>query len=78
MEQINSIQKFGIEFYIYPIQGKGISGYLKNLKPINKKIKEFKPDLIHAHYGLSGLLACLLILPPYSRQKEKQLYLVKW
>lgn len=26
---------------------------------IKKKIKEFKPDLIHAHYGLSGLVSCL-------------------
>lgn len=40
------------------LQGKGINGYFKNLSA-QKKIKEFHPDIIHAHYGLSGLFANL-------------------
>lgn len=59
LEQGNSLNNLGIDLSYFKIIGKGIVGYLKNLKILKKKIKEFKPDLIHAHYGLSGLLACL-------------------
>lgn len=48
-----------IEFCIFYRKGHGIRGYLDNLKILNQKIKEFRPDLIHAHYGLTGLLANL-------------------
>ena len=58
-EQVEAIVKLGNEVVIYPIVGKGFFGYLKNLPGIKRKIKEFSPDLIHAHYGLSGLLSCL-------------------
>ena len=34
-------------------------GYLSNLVPIIKYTKKIKPDIIHAHYGLSSLLANL-------------------
>lgn len=37
----------------------GLKGYLKNLPALKQKIKEFQPDVIHAHYGLSGLFANL-------------------
>jgi len=59
-EQIESIRQTGeIEYDTYFIEGSGIKGYLKNYKAMVQKIKEYKPDLIHAHYGLSGLLANL-------------------
>ena len=58
-EQIESIKDLGVEYDTYFIEGKGIIGYLKNYKSMLNKIKEYKPDLIHAHYGLSGLLANL-------------------
>ena len=32
-------------------------GYWKNRKLLFQKIRLFQPDIIHAHYGLSGLLA---------------------
>ena len=41
------------------MDGKGIMGYLSNLSSLKAKIREYNPDLIHAHYGLSGLLANL-------------------
>lgn len=58
-EQAESIVELGIEVLIYPIVGKGIFGYLNNLHKIKKKIKQFSPDLLHAHYGLSGLVSSL-------------------
>lgn len=59
VEQVDSMRPLGIEFDYFGIVGKGSSGYLKNLPALRRKIKEFKPDVVHAHYGLSGLLATL-------------------
>lgn len=60
-EQIESIKNLnvGVEYDTYFVEGSGISGYLKNYKAMLEKIESYKPDLIHAHYGLSGLLATL-------------------
>lgn len=59
VEQLEALQKIGVEIDTYGIVGKGLLGYLKNIQGIKKKIREFQPDLIHAHYGLSGLCANL-------------------
>jgi len=59
VEQAESLVQLGHEVEYFAIQGKGIGGYLKNYRLLRKKIAEFKPDIIHAHYGLSGLLANL-------------------
>lgn len=59
MEQMESLTKQGIEIDTYGIVGKGLLGYLRNLAGLKKKIQSYQPDLIHAHYGLSGLLANL-------------------
>lgn len=56
-EQADALAKAGCEISYFGIQGKGVSGYLKQFSKLKKKIKEFQPDIIHAHYGLSGLLA---------------------
>jgi teichuronic acid biosynthesis glycosyltransferase TuaC len=56
-EQVESVKTLGVEFTYYTIIGKGISGYLSNVKPLKSLVKSFRPDLIHAHYGLSGLLS---------------------
>lgn len=59
MEQVQSLKKEGIEVEIFGVVGKGALGYLRNLSSLKKKIKEFHPDAVHAHYGLCGLLANL-------------------
>jgi glycosyltransferase involved in cell wall biosynthesis len=58
-EQVDSLKQIGVEFKYFLIKGKGFWGYLKNLPHLKKVLKEYKPDLIHAHYGLSGLFANL-------------------
>jgi glycosyltransferase involved in cell wall biosynthesis len=58
-EQMQAIKGHGIHVDTYGIVGKGLWGYLNNIKGLKQKIIEFKPDLIHAHYGLSGLCANL-------------------
>ncbi len=58
-EQVDSIRQLGIEVELFGVHGKGIWGYLANLSALKAKIREIRPDLIHAHYGLCGLLANL-------------------
>lgn len=59
VEQVESVAKLGVEFDFFGVSGKGILGYLKCFPALKRKIREFKPDVIHAHYGLSGLHANL-------------------
>ena len=58
-EQIVALQSCGIQVLRYGITGKGVWGYLRCLPALKRAIKQHQPDLIHAHYGLSGLLANL-------------------
>ena len=63
-EQMTALQARGIEVLRYGITGKGIIGYLRELPALRCTIKQYCPDIIHAHYGLSGLLANLQRLVP--------------
>ena len=57
LEQVDSLKSEGIECEYFGIQGIGVMGYLKSFLKLKKMIKAFNPNVIHAHYGLSGLLA---------------------
>ena len=57
IEQANALSKQGCEIDYLGIQGKGFLGYLKNYSALRQRIKQYKPDIVHAHYGLSGLFA---------------------
>ena len=57
LDQIQSLRRQGVEIETYGKVGKGLWGYLRNVVGISRKIRSFRPDLIHAHYGLCGLLA---------------------
>ena len=58
-EQITALEALGVQIIRYGITGKGIIGYLRCLPALKRAIQQHQPDLIHAHYGLSGLLANL-------------------
>lgn len=59
--QAASIRQYAedIHIEIYSVKGKGVSGYLKNIRSLKQKIKSFDPDLIHAHYSFCGFLSAL-------------------
>lgn len=59
VEQAEASQATGCDIEWFGVQGKGIKGYLRELPRLRKKIHDVKPDIIHAHYGLSCLLANL-------------------
>ncbi len=58
-EQVDSLKKQDISIDIFGIRGEGIYGYLKNVLLLRKKLKQKEYQLIHAHYGLSGLMSNL-------------------
>lgn len=59
VEQAEALKKQQCEMEWFGLQGKGLMGYLRNLSDLKKKIREAQPNVVHAHYGLSGLLANL-------------------
>lgn len=59
IEQANALKALGCEVDFFGLHGKGVNGYLKNLSVLKRKIRAFQPNVLHAHYGLSGLLACM-------------------
>jgi len=59
-EQAQSLQDAGCDVEYYLING----NYLTAVRGLKKKIREFKPDVVHAHYGLSAVTAELQSLAP--------------
>lgn len=66
LNQAKSIEEFDhkikIEFFL--IKGKGVLGYLKSIPSLRQAIKNYKPDLAHAHYGFSAFAASLAGVRP--------------
>jgi glycosyltransferase involved in cell wall biosynthesis len=58
-EQVSALERAGVECRYFPVRSKGITGYLRHLPSLRKAIDEFRPDVVHAHYGLCGLLSNL-------------------
>lgn len=58
-EQAEKLKNEGCEVEYFGIVGKGFKGYYSNRKAYIQKIREVKPDIVHAHGGLSGLFAVL-------------------
>ena len=56
-EQVEALKQQGVVLEFFPITRNGIFGYRYHLPRLKETIKQWKPDLIHAHYGLCGLLA---------------------
>lgn len=59
-EQMAAIKKtFQVDYRVFLVKGTGVKGYLGNLPDLWSAAKNGGFQLIHAHYGTSGLLAVL-------------------
>lgn len=58
-EQVDALRAQGCECAYYYIKGKGMLGYLREVPKLRRVISEQKPDVVHAHFGLSCLVANL-------------------
>ncbi|MBI4646591.1 MAG: glycosyltransferase family 4 protein [Bacteroidia bacterium] len=63
--QIDSIERLGIQVIKCPILKAGIKGYFGSIKRLKKILKSDKYNLIHAHYGLCGIISYL------AKKREK-------
>jgi teichuronic acid biosynthesis glycosyltransferase TuaC len=57
--QGSSLEEKGISIDYFGIKGHGLIGYLRNIYLLKNYLKLCNPDLIHAHYGLSAIVAFL-------------------
>jgi glycosyltransferase involved in cell wall biosynthesis len=55
--QGDSLAQEGVEVTYFPILGKGLFNYVKNIVPLYKHLKQNPVDVIHAHYSLCGWVA---------------------
>ena len=62
IEQVAALEKQGVECRFFPVRN--AKGYLQELPELRKVIQEFKPDVVHAHYGLCGLFANIQRMVP--------------
>lgn len=59
-EQGEALRAAGCEVDYFLVKG----NYITAVKALKAKIREFKPDIVHAHYGLSAITAELQSLVP--------------
>lgn len=57
--QAEALMSEGVEIEWFLLKGKGIKGYLKNVKPLRQYLRTHTYDAIHAHYSLSAFVASL-------------------
>ena len=58
-EQIVALQEIGVRVVRYAVTRKGLLGYLRELPALKQMIRAEQPDVVHAHFGLCGVLANL-------------------
>ena len=56
-EQYSALKKAGVDIITYKVSGHGVFGYLREAFKLREVVKRTRPDIVHAHYGLSGLCA---------------------
>ena len=57
--QGESLKRAGVELDYYMVKGRGWKSYVKNIKPLRKKIIEGGYEVVHAHYAFTGYLVNL-------------------
>jgi teichuronic acid biosynthesis glycosyltransferase TuaC len=58
--QGKSLLEYGHQVDFFTIKGKGLQGYINANFKLRRYLKAKNYDLIHAHYGLSGIIALLV------------------
>jgi len=59
VEQSRALSVYGVNVSFFRVMGKGLAGYLKSIRQLRRHLKENRYYVVHAHYGLSGVVAFL-------------------
>ena len=62
--QGDSLASDGAEIDYFLIKGKGLKGYLRQMKPLKRYVKKNHFDVIHAHYSMSAFAVSLANVRP--------------
>ena len=62
--QGDSLASDGAEIDYFLIKGKGLKGYLRQMKPLKRYVKKNRFDVIHAHYSMSAFAVSLANVRP--------------
>ena len=57
-EQAKAVQALGVDCRFILVE-RGILGYLRAAREIRNTVRSYRPDIVHAHYGLCGAIANL-------------------
>jgi glycosyltransferase involved in cell wall biosynthesis len=60
LEQGESLRQLGMDIEYMPVRG----NYFLAVRDLKRKIREYQPDIVHAHFGLSAITAELQSLVP--------------
>ena len=58
-EQMEALQLLGINVQCLTTEKGGFGGYVELYLNLKRAIRDMKPDIVHAHYGICGLVANL-------------------
>lgn len=59
LEQGEALRNLSNEVDYWTVPGKGLLSYFSSARILRRVIREQRPDVVHAHYGLSGITAAL-------------------
>ena len=60
--QYDSLSREGLEMVLFPIRGKGWKAYARAILQLRKAIRSERPDVVHAHYSVCGIVATVAAL----------------
>jgi len=64
LNQADALIKHGTHVIFFITKGSGVFGYLKSILPLIQEIKRQNPEVVHAHYSLSGFIAGIATRKP--------------
>lgn len=59
MEQVDALRSLGHDVQYVTAKKGGVGGYVELYRNLRKAIRVIQPDIVHAHYGICGLIANL-------------------
>ena len=57
--QYKSLQREGLDMVLFPVKGHGWKAYVMSIAHLRRLVRKERPDVVHAHYSICGLVAAV-------------------
>lgn len=57
--QYASLQREGLDMVLFPVKGHGWKAYVAAMARLRRLVRRERPDVVHAHYSVCGLVAAI-------------------